>query len=52
MQFTDEVEIRWSVNYVRLYNGIYLLVELVRENGKKMSNYFVKREECSTIIKS
>ena len=50
IQFIDKVEIKRSVNYVRLYKGIYLLVELVRENSKKMSDCFIKREECSAIM--
>ena len=41
MVFSESVEVRRSVNCVRLHKGVFLPIELVREKGKKISDYFI-----------
>ena len=50
MIFSESVEVRRSVTYIRLYKGVFLPIELVGEKGKKMSNCFIQNEESSAII--
>jgi len=50
MIFSKSVEMRRSVNYVRLYKGVFLLIELVGEKGKKINDCFIQNEESSAIM--
>ena len=50
LQYISSVKVRRSINYIRLFKGVYLPLEIVRENRKKMSDYYMKQDECSTII--
>ena len=50
LQYTLSVEVRRSINYIRLFKRAYLLLEIVGENGKKISNYYIKQDKCSMIM--